>query len=242
MKLALTATTVLMMFSLVSCRPQEPTAQEEQASSPPPPTAGAHTGTVQEVIQASAYTYLSIKEGDDVFWAAISKRDMEVGETVSFAHALEMKNFQSKDLQRTFETIYFVSQISREEGTATADPSAGTSSHGKPTLDQLAISIEPSEGGVSIGQLFSDRDSYADQTVRIRGQVVKVNQAIMGKNWVHLQDGTGDGQSYDLTVTTQDDATPGEIVTFEGTIVLNKDFGSGYAYDVLMEEARRLSE
>ncbi len=249
MKLILTVVALLTTLAVVSCRPKEQPAAEQAAQAEPAQTpqmhgaaGGVHTGTVQEVLQANAYTYLRLKEQDDTVWIAVTKRDMQIGQTVSFAHALEMRDFQSKDLQRTFETIYFVSEISDGAGDATATPSTRTATSGKPTLDKLAISIEPSEGGISIGQLFANRQSYADKTVRIRGQVVKVNRAIMGKNWVHLQDGTGDAQDYDLTITTQDDATPGQVVTFEGTVVLNKDFGSGYAYDVLMEQAKKLSD
>jgi hypothetical protein len=244
MKLTSTAVAILTVLLLVSCRPKESGPQEQQAQPPQQRDAGAwvRTGTVQEVLQANAYTYLNVKDEDGLFWVAITKRDMKVGETVSFADALEMKNFTSKDLQRTFETVYFVSEISRGPLSAPTDMSGGTSPHAKVAIERLEISVERAEGGISIGELFSDRESYADKTVRIRGQVTKVNRAILGRNWVHLQDGTGDPENYDLTITTQSDAVPGEVVTFEGTIVLSKDFGSGYAYDVLMEKAERRSE
>ena len=64
----------------------------------------------------------------------------------------------------------------------------------------------------------------------------------MGRNWVHLQDGTGDADNYDLTVTTNDDASVGDVATFEGTIALKKDFGSGYFYEVIMEQAKKKTE
>ena len=112
----------------------------------------------------------------------------------------------------------------------------------KPAIDKKEISIEPVEGGISIGELFSNKDSYANKTVLIKGHVTKVNRGIMGSNWVHLQDGTSGSGKYDLTITTQDEVSVGDIVTFEGMIVLNKDFGSGYAYDVLMEKAKQQAE
>jgi hypothetical protein len=178
-----------------------------------------------------------VKDDDGLFWVAVTKREIAVGDTVFFSDALEMKNFTSKDLQRTFETIYFTGSPP-----AAADKPAGTSPHAKAAAEKLEISIEPADGGISIAELFANRESYANKTVRIRGQVTKVNRAIMGKNWVHLQDGTGDSENYDLTITTVEDAAPGEVVTFAGTIVLNKDFGSGYAYEVLMEEAAKRNE
>jgi len=261
MKLTLTAIAILTVLLLASCRPEEQAASEEQsqpapveqALSPHPPTAQAavHVGTVQEVLQASAYTYLRVKEQDQDVWVAITKREMPVGEKVSFGDALEMKNFHSKDLDRTFESIYFLNDILT--GAAAADSGAsamsatpampGMASHqGKVTAEKIEVSVDPTEGGIRIGALFADPQAYAGKSVRIRGQVTKVNRAIMGRNWVHLQDGTGEAQGYDLTITTQDDAMPGEVVTFEGTIALNRDFGAGYAYDLLMEDARRQSE
>ncbi len=243
MRFTLIAVAIVLTLSLVSCRQKEPAAQEEQAQPPQPRATGtaSHTGTVQEVLQANAYTYLRLKEQDDLYWIAITKRDMNVGDTVSFGDALEMTNFTSKDLNRTFDTVYFVSQInggSQPSAPAMPAMTAMTSPHqGRPVAEKKEISVPPAEGGISIGELFTNAQSYAGKSVLIRGQVTKVNHAIMNKNWVHLQDGTGDGQHYDLTLTTQDDAAPGEVVTFEGTITVNKDFGSGYAYDVLMEDA-----
>ncbi len=112
----------------------------------------------------------------------------------------------------------------------------------KPELEKKEISIEPAEGGITIGELFANRDSYADKTVLVKGQVTKVNRAIMDRNWVHLQDGTSDSGSFDLTVTTTEEVNVGDVVMFEGKIMLKKDFGAGYYYDVIMEEARLQSQ
>ena len=199
-------------------------------------TVDVHTAVVQEVIQATSYTYLKVKEADSEFWIAITKREIEAGETISFSGALEMKNFQSKDLQRTFEKIYFVARIVGGESSASQQPTS--MSHGKSELEKKEISIEPVEGGITIAELFTNRDSYADKTVLIKGQVTKVNRTIMDKNWVHLQDGTGDSGKYDLTITTDEEVNVGDVVTFEGKITLNKDFGSGYSYEIIMEQAR----
>jgi hypothetical protein len=244
MKLTLTTIAVVTVLSLASCRPKEPAGQEEHAPMPQPHGASTsvHTGVVQEVIQASAYTYLNIKEQDEAYWIAVTKREMNVGETVSFAGGLEMKDFYSKDLERTFASVYFVSELSGAAPASAPAMPAMASHQGKVAAEQMEVSVERAEGGITIGELFAGSATYAGQTVLIRGQITKVNRAILGKNWVHLQDGTNHAGSYDLTITTQDEATVGEVVTFEGTIVLNKDFGSGYAYDVLMEEARRRND
>ncbi len=78
------------------------------------------------------------------------------------------------------------------------------------------------------------------QTVTIRGVVVKFNVGVMGKNWIHLQDGSGDAAqgTSDITVTTLDGAAKGETIVIKGIVRTNKDFGAGYAYPVIVEEAR----
>lgn len=249
MRFTLTIVSILLALASLSCREKEQEQQQEQQAQQQQnvdmqqanPAAEQHTAVVQEVIQATSYTYLNVKEADNEFWIAITKRQIEPGATISFADALEMNNFESKDLQRTFDKIYFVSKIDGG-GSAESQPSMSMTHQGTPEPEKKEVSIEPAEGGVTIGELFANRDSYADKTVLVKGQVTKVNRAIMDKNWVHLQDGTGDSGSFDLTVTTTDDVKVGDVVTFEGKITLNKDFGAGYSYEVIMEEAKLQSQ
>jgi hypothetical protein len=245
MKLTLTAISVLAVLLLFSCREIEEEPREQNVQPPQQASAGSnvHTVVVQDVIQAKGYTYLNVKENDSEFWIAITKREIETGETFSFADGLAMKNFTSKELQRTFETIYFVGNVFDNETSLSGGKQSEESPHQKkPTIGKKEISIEAVEGGISIGELFSNRDSYANEIVLIKGQVTKVNRAIMGSNWVHLQDGTSGSGKFDLTITTQAEVSVGDIVIFQGLIVLNKDFGSGYAYEVLMEEAKQQAE
>jgi hypothetical protein len=245
MKLTFTAILILLALASISCREKEQGQQQEKQARPQQnvqmqqDTAATelHTAVVQEVIQATSYTYLKVKEADNEFWIAVTKRQIEPGATISFADALEMTNFQSKDLQRTFDKIYFVSRIVGD-GSSESQQSMSMPLRMKPELEKKEISIEPADGGVTIGELFANRDSYAGKTVLVKGQVTKINRAIMDRNWVHLQDGTSDSGSFDLTVTTNDDVKVGDVVTFEGKIALNKDFGAGYTYEVIMEEAK----
>ena len=244
MKLSLTAISILLALASLSCREKEQDQKQQQDRQQQQvhmqqggAAADLHTVVVQEVIQATSYTYLKVKEADSEFWIAIAKREIEAGATISFAGGLEMKNFESKDLQRTFETIYFVGRIV-SGGVPATQQSMSMPYQMKPELEKKEVSIEPAAGGITIGELFANRDSYADKTVLIKGQVTKVNRAIMDRNWVHLQDGTGDSGGFDLTVTTDEEVNVGDVVTFEGKITLNKDFGSGYSYEVLMEQAK----
>lgn len=98
--------------------------------------------------------------------------------------------------------------------------------------------IAKAEGGQSIAEVFADRDQLDGQTVVVRGKVVKVNANIMGKNWLHVRDGSGEEGSNDLTVTTTGALpTVGDTVVVTGRLGLNKDFGMGYKYPVIIEDA-----
>ena len=107
----------------------------------------------------------------------------------------------------------------------------------QPDIEKQNISIKPANGGVTISQLYSKSNSYSEKNVIVKGQVVKVNNGIMQRNWVHIQDGTSSGNYYDLTVTTNEKVNVGDVVTFQGKIELNQDFGYGYAYPVLLADA-----
>jgi len=197
-----------------------------------------HEVKVDEVIQTSNYTYLKVNDNGTENWLAVTRQEAAVGETYYYDQALEMKNFNSKELKRTFETIYFVQGISKEPIVATVEPQMGTKAV-QPTLTiKEGISVEPAETGLSIAKLFTDRTNYGGKTIKMKGQVVKVNEEVMGKNWIHIQDGTKDGENFDLTITTLDKVKVDDVVTFEGTISLKKDFGYGYFYEVIMEDAK----
>lgn len=251
MKNVLFAMAITLIVFLAACQESQqqnevwqtvpPPQQDQPAPQPAPAEPQIHTGVVLEVIQTSSYTYLKLKEPDGNPWVAIKKSsDIGIGDTVSYKNALEMKNFSSRELERTFEVIYFVGRINKESS-ASADASSPADAHHKPVVEQKDISIEPAEGGVTIGDIFSNRQDYAGKVVRVRGHVTKVNLSIMGRNWIHIQDGTGQAGQHDLIVTSQQTAEVGDVVTFEGAIVLNKDFGYGYKYEVLMENGNLLA-
>lgn len=193
---------------------------------------------VVDVVQASAYTYLEVSEKGEQFWIAVNLIEAKKGDVLHFSQSMEMTDFHSRDLNRTFEKLYFVDDISSSpipmKGHATQSIPPGSM---KSVTGKKEISVEKPEGAVSIGELFASKASYNQQKIKVAGEVVKVNAAIMGKNWVHLQDGTGDQQNYDLTITTQDVVRVGDVVVFEGIIAVDKDFGSGYTYNLIMEEA-----
>lgn len=104
--------------------------------------------------------------------------------------------------------------------------------------EKVNVTIEPCSGCISISALLSDKKAYSGKSIKVKGQVTKYNPGIMGKNWIHVQDGTEYQGEFDLTITTDKEVSVGQQVTFEGTIVLDKDFGYGYFYKVLMEEGK----
>lgn len=191
-----------------------------------------HTVTVEEVVQVSSYSYLRVTEGEKDYWMAVTKGNFEVGQVLTYDRAMEMKGFHSNELDRTFDSIFFVDQLGQKLGAGTMTQPQ------KPVIEKENLKIEQPAGAVSISQLFSNVNSYNGKTVKIRGKVSKINTGIMGKNWIHIQDGTSSGENFDLTITTNDIANTGDIVTFEGKISVNKDFGYGYSYKLIMEEAK----
>lgn len=110
-------------------------------------------------------------------------------------------------------------------------PKAGTTA--------LVAKVDPAPGGLTVFQVWEKRASLSGKPVVVRGRVVKANYEIMGSNWYHVQDGSGnlEAGTHDLTVTSNDRANVGDVVTITGPISLGKDFGAGYAYDVMVEKA-----
>jgi hypothetical protein len=198
---------------------------------------GVHQVEVKEVLQTNNYTYLNVEEDKESYWMAVVSAEYKPGDMLYYSKAMKMTDFKSRELDRTFPSILFVDDASPElpTGEATKPPQR---TMGKPALQKMdGIKLTPAAGGITIEELYKNIGNYANKTVMIKGVVAKYNSEIMQKNWIHIQDGTEFGGKFDLTVTTQDTISVGKEVTFKGTIYLNKDFGSGYSYDVIMEEA-----
>ena len=91
----------------------------------------------------------------------------------------------------------------------------------------------------TVAEIYAQRTALKEKPVTLRGKVVKFNEGIMNRNWVHLRDGTGaSGKDNDITVTTNDKTAVGDVVVVKGTVRLDKDFGAGYAYPVIIEDAK----
>lgn len=201
---------------------------------------GVRKVKIKEVQQTSQYTYVFVSEGRNKYWCAINKAQVEVGKTYYWRAGMEMKDFQSRELNRTFPSIFFVEDFTDQPILAEVQqpvlPDATTGRQMVPLKE--GITVDKAEGGITIAELFANRKTLSGKTVKIKGEVIKFSPGIMNKNWVHMQDGTKEGTDFDLVVTTTDTVVVGSVVTAEGVVALEKDFGYGYAYAVLVEEAR----
>ncbi len=109
----------------------------------------------------------------------------------------------------------------------------------RPVSEIDLTGITKAEGGKNVFEVYTEKSELANQKVAVRGKVVKTNAGIMGKDWLHVRDGSGEEGKNDLTVTTTAQPLPnvGDTVLVTGTVVLDKDFGMGYQYPVLVEDA-----
>lgn len=222
-----------VMLLMVSCKNETKTETGNAAN--------VHKVIAQEVFHVSEYTYIRGLEDGAEKWIAGPTTDIKVGETFYFGKSMEMPNFQSKELNKTFEIVYFVEHISRTEdglkrpkGSGASTATTGTQ---RTTVEKKDIKIEASENTITIAELLKNRETYNNKVVQLKGEVTKYNPAIMNVNWIHIQDGTEFNGVFDVTATSTDEVALGDIVSFKGTVVLNKDFGAGYVYDVIIENA-----
>jgi hypothetical protein len=197
-----------------------------------------HTVIVEEVIQAGGYTYLNVKESRKKTWLAVPGMEIAKGVKLAYSGGLEMTDFKSKELNRTFPSILFLESVTLDSNPMVNEGLKKGINGSAVKPEKFTVSITPCEGCITIAKLLETKEELSGKTVRIKGIIAKFNPQIMGKNWVHIQDGTEFNSAFDLTITTDSEVTVGEKVTFEGRITLKKDFGYGYFYDVLMEDGK----
>ncbi len=190
------------------------------------------TGVVVDVLQGGGYTYLQIEDSfKKRYWAALEGVAIEKGTEVRFSEEMQVKNFESKSLNRTFDNIIFASNLQYRTD--------------KPEKGNLAIITEvvkespyQQKDTLSVREVTQNRVNLKDKTVAIRGKVVKVSPNILERNFIHIQDGTGEGSEVGRIVFTSKELPKvGDIVTARGIVNVDKDFGSGYMYKIIIENA-----
>ena len=197
------------------------------------------SGKVVETMNSGGYSYVLLeqKRGEKV-WIATQEMEVVKGQALSFNPGSEMVNFESKTLKRKFDRIIFSDGPVGQQSVKGQDT---TGSKGKVVSVTEKIKVEKASGpkAYTISELYKNKKALDKKPVVVRGKVIKVSEGIMKKNWIHIQDGTGDPKKGDhnLVVTSKDVPAPGDVVTVSGTLYKDKDFGSGYKYDVIVEEA-----
>ncbi|MDD5367066.1 MAG: nucleotide-binding protein [Gallionellaceae bacterium] len=207
-----------------------------------PAAAGVVKGVVLEVKDVESYTYLRLKTKDGETWAAVGKAPVKKGAEVTVENVMVMTNFKSPSLNKTFPTILF-GTLGGAPGSAGGPVRDMSMAHAgiARTADIGDVKVAKASGANArtVMEINAKAAELKDKPVLVRGKVVKFNPEIMGKNWVHLRDGSGSAaaDTNDVLVTTKDQAKVGDVVTAKGVVRVNKDFGAGYSYKVLVEEA-----
>ena len=202
---------------------------------PPAPSApSALKGEVMEVKDVDAYTYLRLKTGSGEVWAAVTKAPVRKGAEVSIENPMVMQNFTSKTLNRTFDRIVFGNLA----GAGTAAAPAGM-----PRVagaGDVKVPKATGPGARTVAEIIAAKAELKGKPVQVRGKVVRYTPEVLGKNWIHLQDGSGSAadKTNDILVTSKDATRIGDVVVASGVVRTDVDLGSGYAYAVMVDEAK----
>ncbi|GFO70435.1 hypothetical protein GMLC_40140 [Geomonas limicola] len=199
------------------------------------------TGKVVETTTAGEYTYINLEKDGKKAWVACSAtKGIAVGQQLSFVGCTPMMNFESKALKRTFDLIMFCgAPLSAAEADFLNKKSTGSSGLVPESKEKIVVEAAKGANAFTIAELYAKSGELDKKQVVVTGKVMKISPKIMGKNWLHLQDGSGTAfeKNNDLVVTTNELPKVGDVVTLSGTLAKNKNFGSGYKYDVILELA-----
>ena len=201
-------------------------------------------GEVLEAINAGAYTYLRLQTKDGEIWAATMLSNYAKGARLQLNDPALMTNFTSKALGKTFDQIVFASSISTETGDLANPAAQMAETHKGATASAANVAVVKAPkaagpNGRTVAEVYAQRAQLKDKTVAVQGTVVKFSGNILDRNWVHLRDGSGSAAngSNDLLVTTKQAVKVGDVVIASGTIKTDVNYGSGYAYPVVIENA-----
>jgi hypothetical protein len=241
--LAVAGFALALLLTVSACtKSDEATVADNPALAAPIP-AGMVRGRVLETMNSGGYTYVLIGTDEVQRWLAARETTVQVGDVVQAYEGMPMAQFESKTLNRTFDVVYFVDalhNLSAPVGNSVSSMPADLPATNRPAAEPAAdVQVAALESGQDIAYVYGNKDSLAGQQISLRGKIVKYNEGILGWNFIHIQDGSGDTAdgSNDLTVTTKAATAVGETAVFTGTIILDKDFGAGYKFPVLMEDA-----
>ena len=232
---------LVLATAVVGCQSKTPEPGKTPISQAPAEAPAELAGPVIEQLNAPPYIYVRIKTAKGDVWAAVPEGKVENGAVVTVLNPMLMTKFESKSLKRVFDEVYFgtLAPASAGSRSPTGTSSAGTPPSAAPVTAGKAEKATGADAR-TVSELWAQSASLVGKTVSIRGTVVKYNEGVMGKNWIHLQDGSGDAKqgSNDIAVTSLDGAALGETITIKGTVHTKRDFGAGYSYAVIVEDAK----
>jgi len=235
-----------------------PAGADVQANAP-------HIGIILETVDATGYTYAKVDEDGTIYWVAAPQTSVKVGDKVSYIEQMVMKDFSSKALDKKFDYLMFASAMvisgeAHDHASHAGKPHPTTQEHdcdshagkphpteakqqhptpNKPEVATEKVSVEKLKGGYTVEELYESKDKLKDKNIKLRAQVVKVSKNIMGKDWIHLQDGTGEGATSDIILTTKDsNVEVGDVVIAEAIFKTDVDLGYGYFFQVILEEGK----
>ena len=214
-----------------------PTAEDSHGTLP-----ATWRGKVQETMNSGGYSYVHLDTGDRSIWLAGPElQGLAVGQAVTVPQGMLMTNFRSTTLDREFPQIYFVTAMEVDgaaDSSNTARPRSQPIGGGEPAGEGKINGVATAAGGHTVAQILAQGAELAGKTVKVRGKVVKFSAQIMGRNWAHIQDGSGEAGAADVTVTTDATVQVGDTVLVEGVLAVDKDFGAGYRYAAIIEQAK----
>ncbi len=210
-----------------------------------------HTATIVEARKGEKYIYLEIEETGSKTWIATIPSflggEVKTGDRVQYSGGVEMTDFKSKELDKTFDKILFITKIKKVDAPQLKDlehvPADNYHSQFvKQAKDQIINTpakgeIEKTGNSKSIEEIFTEAEKLKGIEVLVRARVMKISKNILSKNWLTLQDGTGTPPDNKLTATTKDTAAAGDVITVKGILKTDVNFGAGYLYKLILEEA-----
>jgi len=192
-----------------------------------------HSGKILEFKNSGGYTYIKLQEKKTSFWIAIQEVKVKVGNTITVKEQMWMKNFKSKTLNQTFDKVLFATL----QKDASSSASQNGSTHFMPSLAS-AVKINKSQTiskgpavEMSIAQINKKAASLKNKNVKVKGTVVKISKGIMKSSWVHIRDKENNKLIFR---TPKENLNVGDIVSAQGTLNTDVDYGYGYTYKTIV--------
>lgn len=201
---------------------------------------GPITGKIVETMNSGGYTYILLENKGKKTWFAVPGMQATKGKTISLRPGAEMTNFKSTTLNRTFDHIIFSDGVPEAQKASQGHGSDGGKVGAAKSTEITKVKKADGPNAYTVAEAYKNIARLNNKNIAVRGKVVKVSEKIMGKNWIHLQDGTGDAGNgtNDLILTSAGLPAVGDVITAAGTLLKDKDFGSGYKYAVIIENAK----